>query len=196
MAKYTVIADVGKSIIEMLKDQLVPEPVSKPDTIGICDPKERGSFVLGIHPYNFKENTEMRQTDPIVLPDGNLQNPPASYQIFYMISVASKSEQATKAEDEQRILGKVIQVLRDNPRIPKKYMPETLRLANEDINIEMLNLELEEKVKIWTMFSEPYKLSIFYSVGPLFIDSEIIKAPAKRVTSFAIDKRKIIKRGN
>lgn len=194
MGKYTVIADVGKSIVDMLKDQLIPEPVSKPDTIGICDPKERGSFVVGIHPYNFKENTEMRRIDPVVLPDGNLQNPPGSYQIFYMISVASKSEQATKAEDEQRILGKIIQVLRDNPRIPKKYMPETLRLANEDISIEMLNLELEEKVKIWTMFSEPYKLSIFYSVGPLFIDSEVIKAPAKRVTSFGIDKRKIVKR--
>ena len=62
MGKYTVIADVGKSIIDLLKDKLVPEPVSKPDTIGICDPKERGSFVVGIHPYNFKENSDPMET--------------------------------------------------------------------------------------------------------------------------------------
>ncbi len=192
MGKYTVIADVGKSIIDLLKDKLVPEPVSKPDTIGMCDPKERGSFVVGVHPYNFKENAEMRNLDPIVLPDGNLQNPSTSYQIFYMISIASKSEQTAKAEDEHRILGRIVQVLRDNAVIPKKYMPESLRLSNEEIKIEMLPLELEEKVKVWTMFSEPYKLSVFYSVGPLIIDSEVIKPPVKRVTSFGVGSRRII----
>ena len=112
-----------------------------------------------------------------------------------MISIASKSEQAAKAEDEHRILGRIVQVLRDNAVIPKKYMPESLRLANEEIRIEMLPLELEEKVKVWTMFSEPYKLSVFYSVGPIIIDSEVIKAPAKRVTSFGVGTRRIIKIG-
>ena len=52
MAKYTVIADTCRTVVEMLKDNLVPEPMSKPESIGVCDPKDRGNFVLGIHPYN------------------------------------------------------------------------------------------------------------------------------------------------
>ena len=30
MAKYTVIADTCRTVVEMLKDNLVPEPISKP----------------------------------------------------------------------------------------------------------------------------------------------------------------------
>ena len=189
MAKYTVLADVSKTLVELLKDQLVPEPVAKPENIGICEPKERGSFVVGIHPYDFQINNEIRQIDPIVLPDGNLQNPPTSYQISYMISVASKAEVLNRASDEQRILGRIVQALGDNARLPQKYMPDSLRMANEEITIQMIPMELEEKVKIWTMYSEPYKLSVFYSVGPLLIDSTIIRVPAKRVTTVGLDRR-------
>ena len=189
MAKYTVLADVSKTLVELLKDQLVPEPVAKPENIGICEPKERGSFVVGIHPYDFQINNEIRQIDPIVLPDGNLQNPPTSYQISYMISVASKAEVLNRASDEQRILGRIVQALGDNVRLPQKYMPDSLRMANEEITIQMIPMELEEKVKIWTMYSEPYKLSVFYSVGPLLVDSTIIRVPAKRVTTVGLDRR-------
>ncbi len=189
MAKYTVLADVSKTLVELLKDQLVPEPVAKPENIGVCEPKERGSFVVGIHPYDFQINNEIRQIDPIVLPDGNLQNPPTSYQISYMISVASKAEVLNRASDEQRILGRIVQALGDNVRLPQKYMPDSLRMANEEITIQMIPMELEEKVKIWTMYSEPYKLSVFYSVGPLLVDSTIIRVPAKRVTTVGLDRR-------
>lgn len=189
MAKYTVLADVSKTLVELLKDQLVPEPVAKPENIGVCEPKERGSFVVGIHPYDFQINNEIRQIDPIVLPDGNLQNPPTSYQISYMISVASKAEVLNRASDEQRILGRIVQALGDNVRLPQKYMPDSLRMANEEITIQMIPMELEEKVKIWTMYSEPYKLSVFYSVGPILVDSTIIRVPAKRVTTVGLDRR-------
>lgn len=183
MARYTVIADLGKALVDMLKDQMVPEPVSKPESIGICDPKERGSFVVGIHPYNLSENGDVRRVDPIVLPDGNLQNPPSAYELSFMISVSSRAEIANRALDEQRIMGKIIQTFNDHPVIPSEYLPEPLRMAGENINVRMLPIELEEKVKIWSMYNEPYKLSVFYAAEPLLIDSAIIREPSKRVTS-------------
>ena len=188
MARYTVIADIGKAIVDMLKDKIVPEPLSKPESIGICDPKDRGSFVVGIHPYNLSENGDVRRVEPIVLPDGNLQNPPTSYQLSFMVSIASKAEIANRALDEQRIMGKIIQTFNDYPVLPPEYLPEPFRIVGEDISIRMLPLELEEKVKIWSMYSEPYKLSVFYSAGPILIDSAIVRKPSKRVTSVEFGK--------
>lgn len=187
MAKYTVIADTCRTVVEMLKDNLVPEPMSKPESIGVCDPKDRGNFVLGIHPYNIAENKELVTSRPVFLPDGYMQNPPASYQIFCIMSVLSKAEIATRAFDEQRIIGRALQLLKDNTVLPKKYMPESLKISNETINLEILPLELEEKVKIWSMFNEPYKLSIFFSLGPVLIESKQIKAPPARVATIGIE---------
>lgn len=187
MAKYTAIADACKTVTDMLKDNLVPEPVSKPESIGVCDPKDRGNFILGIHPYNIVENKELVMTRPVFLPDGYTQNPPASYQIYCMLSVLSKAEIATRAFDEERIIGRVLQIFKDNTVLPKKYMPESLKISNEFINLEMLPLELEEKVKIWSMFNESYKLSIFFSLGPVLIESKQIKAPSARVTTLEIE---------
>lgn len=189
MAKYTVIADVGKAMVDMLKDKIVPEPVAKPENIGICDPKDRGAYVVGVHAYDISENGDLRRVEPIVLPDGNLQNPPSSYKISFMVSISSKAEAANKALDEQRIMGRIIQVFNDNPIIPTKYLSEALRVSGEDFYIRMLPLELDEKVKIWSMYSEPYKLSVFYSVDPVLIDSTIVRAPSKRVTSVELGKK-------
>ena len=50
----------------------------------------------------------------------------------------------------------------------------------------MQTIELEEKVKVWSMFSEPYKLSAFYTVGPINVDSTVIRVPSKRVVSVDI----------
>lgn len=186
MAKYTVIADAGKAIVDMLKDQIVPEPLSKIEAIGICDPKERGSFIVGLHPYDIREVTENRNNRPIVLPNGQLQNPPTAFNIKYMLSVVSKAEPATKSIDEARILGKIIQVMQDNSIIPDKYLSESLKMAGQKIKIESQPMELEEKVKVWTMFSEPYKLSVFYTVGPIYVDSNIVKEPATRVKSVEV----------
>ena len=49
MGKFTIISDVGKSLVNMFKDQMTPEPISKPENIGVCDPKERGEAILGIN---------------------------------------------------------------------------------------------------------------------------------------------------
>ena len=181
MAKYTIISDIGKGLVALLRDKLVPEPVDKGDSIGICDPKERGGYIVGIHPYDIKEDTSGRATENTTLPDGSVQDPPAMIELYYVISVCSKAEIETKALDEAKIIGKIIQIFKDNPTIPPRYMPNNVGMPIENVPISMLPLNMEEKVKIWTMFGEPYKLSVFYVVGPIAIDSENIHKAKKKV---------------
>ena len=181
MAKYSVISDVSRTIVDLLRAELVPEPVAQAEQIGVCDPHDRGSFVVGIHIYDISESGEMRANGPVLQADGSLRNPPVSLNLSLMVSVSSKAEKETRTLDEQMIMGRVIQVLGDNKRLPEKYMPPALRAAGEVIRVSNVPMELEEKTKIWTMFSESYKLSAFYKVGPVLLESAVVTMPAPRV---------------
>lgn len=182
MGKYTIFSDVSKTIVDLLKAELVPEPLAKAENIGVCAPNERGNFIVGIHLYDFKENREMGfDLPPIILPNGYIQQAPVSYQLSYLISVSSKAEAIAKGIEEARILGRILQIFNDNKTLPSEYMPEPLRASGEPINITMLPLELEEKIKIWTMFNEPYKQSAFFNVNPVLLESAVSRPPATRV---------------
>lgn len=181
MATYSVISDVSRTIVELLQAELVPEPVAQREQIGVCDPHDRGNFVVGVHLYDISEAGEMRSNGPVLQPDGSQRNPPVSLNLSMMISVASKAEKETRTLDEQMIMGRVIQVLEDNKRLPERYMPQALRAAGEVIRVSQVPMELEEKTKIWTMFSESYKLSVFYKVGPVQLESAVVTKPAARV---------------
>ena len=187
MAKYTVISDIGKGILGMLRDKLVPEPVDRSEKIGICDPKERGGYIVGIHPYDIKEDLSGTSKEGKTLSDGSKQDPPAMIELYYVISVQSKAEVDVKALDEAKIMGRIIQVIKDNPIIPERYMPNNVGMPIEKAPISMLPLSMEEKVKVWTMFGESYKLSAFYIVGPVAIDSENIHKPKKRVETVHLE---------
>ena len=192
MAKYTIISDIGKGILELLRDKLVPEPVDSAEKIGICDPKERGGYIVGIHPYDIREDLSGTGKEPTTLPDGTQQDPPAMIELYYVISVSSKAEAESKALDEAKIIGKIIQVIKDNPVIPPRYMPSNIGMPVENVPISMLPLSMEEKVKVWTMFGESYKLSVFYVVGPIALDSENIHKPKKRVETVHIDSQQYV----
>lgn len=189
MAKYTIISDVGKGLLALLRDKLVPDPVDKSESIGICDPKDRGDYIVGIHPYDIREDTSGKNTEAVTLPDGSTQDPPAMLELYYVISVNSKADIGDRALDEAKIIGKIIQVLKDNSIIPTIYMPSNMGTAVEKVPISMLPLSMEEKVKVWTMFGESYKLSAFYVVGPVAIDSEKIAKPKRRVETVFIDSK-------
>ena len=181
MAKYTIISDIGKGMIALLRDKLVPDVLDKSESIGICDPKERGEYIVGIHPYDIREDANGNAENKKSLPDGSIQDAPAMIELYYVISVNSKAGLDSKALDEAKIIGKIIQVIKDNPTIPRRYMPDNTDAEIENVPISMLPLNMEEKVKVWTMFGEPYKLSVFYIVGPVAIDSTNITKPKKRV---------------
>ncbi|BED92841.1 MAG: DUF4255 domain-containing protein [Candidatus Paraimprobicoccus trichonymphae] len=186
MAKYTIISDIEASILNILRDKLVPMPIDSSESIGICEPSERGDYIVGIHSYDMKE-IKSSDEPKTVLPDGNLKDPPMSIELYYMVSVNSKAELEAKAKEEAIIIGKIMQIFKDNPVIPKNYI---LNSGNEeigDIAVTSLTLSTEEKAKIWAMFDDAHKISAFYMIGPVLIDSENITIRVPRVRDLFIN---------
>ena len=175
MGSYTVMADVSRSILELLKSNLVPEPIKKVENIGVCAPNDRGNNILGLYLYNIDENPESRSMERIILDKEHYKDAPMSINLYYMLFAYSDTDLSTRAVDEQRILGKAIQVLNENSQIEKEYLMGTLKETEETVSLSMINMSLEEKVRIWSLFNQPYRISAFYKVGPIFLESDKIK---------------------
>ncbi|MCT4593105.1 MAG: DUF4255 domain-containing protein [Anaeromicrobium sp.] len=182
---YTAIADVGSSLVKLLQENLVPEPIDKKENIGLCSPADKGDFQLTLYLYNIEESGEFRQTEMIKLPDGNLRYPPISFNLYYLLTAYSTAELKSKALDEHKILGRAIQVLYDNAILRGNDLAGSLKGSDQDIRIQTKNLSYDEMMRIWNFNDVPYNLSIAYRVGPVLIDSTRIKE-AKRVVDTKI----------
>lgn len=163
------------SLVNLLQENLIPEPIEDKEKIGLSSPIEKGDFQLTVYLYRIEECREYVSTEMIKLSDGNLKYPPIPFNLYYLITAHSKADIKSKAVDEQKILGRVVQVLNDNGVLCKKDLVGTLNEQYQEIKIQMLNLSYDEMLKIWNFSNIPYRLSIAYMIGPVLIDSTRIK---------------------
>ena len=61
IGQYTVIADVGMTILQLLRDNMVNEPIQQPEFIGLSHPNDKGDLSLSLFLYAVKESAD-RQT--------------------------------------------------------------------------------------------------------------------------------------
>lgn len=171
MGSYTIIMETGNALVQLLRKELVPEIMPNEDSIGLASPADRGDLNLCVHLYDVSESEEYRQSG---MQPGGLSRqkfPPIYLTLSYLITAFSASDVKFRSGEEQRILGKVIQVLRDAP----VFDPETMQFgaggSPEGIRMEMRRIEAEEKLKIWNFPNLANKLSLFYKIGPVPLES-------------------------
>lgn len=173
---YTVIADVGNTLLKLMRDNMTPEPIPKAEMIGLCSPADKGDFRLILFLYCIEEvgdniYPEMRRVAP-----GILQYPPVSLNLFYLLTAYSTAELNSRALDEHRILGRAVQVIYDNAVLRNSALHGTLFEKNEELRITRNNLSVEQITEIWNRFTDvPFKLSVSYRIGPVNLDSTRIK---------------------
>ena len=115
MGRSTSIADVGMSIVKLLRRELVPDTLQNPDAVGLCSPTDRGDYMVGIHLYDIRESEELRVNTMIARGTEELQYPPSYVNLYYMITVTSTGDIKFRSGEEHKILGRIIQILADHP---------------------------------------------------------------------------------
>ena len=180
IGNYNVIADTGASLLKLLREHMVPEPVGQPEFIGLASPADKGDLQLSLFLYSIQENSEARSSQMISVGSSGLQYPPMSVELHYLLTAHSSAELQNRAVDEHRILGKAMQVLYDHSVLRGPHLLGTLAENNEEVRISPAKLSVDSLRNLWNFSDIPYKLSIAYSVGPVNIDSTRIK-PTKRV---------------
>lgn len=186
MAGYTIISDVGNAIVKILRDNMVPEVIPNADAIGLCSPADKGDFVLGLYLYDVRESEEVFASG-MRMSGQNEQRYPSKYMnLFYMLTAYSMSDVKFRSSEEQRILGRAIQVLMDHGMLDAGQVGASGGGDTYPIKIEMLRLDNEEKMKLWNMPDVPYKLSLYYKVSPVEIESTRVKT-VHRVTEIDME---------
>lgn len=171
MGSYTIITEAGNALVRLLRKELVPELILNADAIGLATPADKGDLVLCIHLYDVSESEEYRQTGMISDGINRQKYPPVYLTLSYMITVFSASDVKFRAEEEHRILGKVIQVLRDYPILNPETMEFMAGTGRDGMKIEMRKMELEEKQRLWNFPNLASKVSLFYKIGMVSLES-------------------------
>lgn len=185
MGSYTIISDVGNLMIRLLKTNMVPDIIVNGDAIGLCSPAEKENISLGLYLYDLRESQDVRVNGMQSAGVSRQKFPPMYLDLYYMLTAYSMSDSKFRASEEQRILGRAIQLFRDNPSILLESMEFGFQNDGDTAKIEMLSLEPEEKMKLWNSTNSGYRLSVFYKVSPIPVDSTRSVA-IRRVTQMDI----------
>ena len=184
---YTVVADVGASLLKLLREHLTPDPVPRPDLIGMASPVDKGDFVLSIYLLGIRENGEARRNE--MQPQGGvLRYPPLALDLQYLLTAHSNADLHTRTLDEHRVLGKAMQVLYDNSILRPPYLEGSLADGGELLRITAESADAGQLMGLWRFGDVPYKLSLLYRVGPVTVESNRVK-PGPRVVERRITLR-------
>ena len=171
MADYTVIADVGNAIVSVLRENMVPDVVPNPESIGLSTLEDKGDLLVGVHLYDIRESEEYRNSG-MISEDISRQKYPSIYlTLYYMVSAYSNGDVKFKASEEHKILGRALQALADNRILDGETLQPTEQGGGANIIIEMDSLSMEDKMKIWTVPNKTCPLSLFFKAGPIELES-------------------------
>lgn len=176
MADYTNIANTGEGILNLLKEALVPELLNSPDQIGLCTPEEPGDFAVGVWLYDVKEEQNFQMHDMINVNRQSQRYPSMYLTLYFMITLYLQSDLKYRASQEHQIMGKIIQTFKDQAVLDADLFVPSEEASGLNIRIQMQNLSIDEKMRIWTVPNTSYKASLFYTAGPVEIKSGRKKA--------------------
>src|SRR5262249_24002682 len=100
---------------------------------------------------------------------------PLAVNLTYMITAYGEATPDTK---DQRILGRAMQVLNEQPFLPRDeisaHFPGTgLEDQVESVHIRPKDVTLEEMSRLWSAFMTQYRTSAVYDVSVVLIDNDV-----------------------
>lgn len=179
------ITDTSETLIQLLRGRM-DDLITVPRQISAASPSKAGNgdtYRLTFFLYHIAENGYLSNAERQPLGTDAVARPPLALDLHYLLTVYPFGEEGSQTANQQRVLGRAIQVLADNTIIDDDDLAGSLagrwRLH---VSMNPLNGDSSDEVlSIWNTFHEtPYQPSISYLVTPVFVDSTE-KLPVDRV---------------
>lgn len=188
MSKATAIGMVSESLQTLLMKKMELEPSVD---VTILAPDEAGKETrVNLFLYKVQENPFLKNQDWRVKPGDptKLVPPPLSLNLFYLMTSYAKNDSQTGNSTAHAILGEAMRVFYENPIVPQDYLVEELKNAREQIKIMQNTLDVEELSRVWSTFTQPFRLSVLYGVSVVQLDmlSKSEQTMAKRVRQIGV----------
>lgn len=174
MSDYTVLADIGDTLITVLFRELNQDPQVK----GLIDTQDRISLEspadlegndavrLSVYLYRLIEDPHMKNRFATEGTGGKRRKTPLTLDLYYLMTplVGTPREQ-------QIVLGKAMQVLYDRAILVGTNPNGTLAETGEEIRMILNSVSLEETTRVWQALELSYRLSVCYTVRVAIVDS-------------------------
>ena len=161
---------------------MVPDVILNPENIGLYNPEEKGDFMLGLYLYDIRESEEYRDSSRVSV-DITRQKYPSTYlSLCYMMTAYSNGDIKLRAAEEHKILGKAMQVLADYSILDSITLQPMEKPTGRFVQIEFQSLSIEDKMRLWTVPNKAYRLSCFFKVGPVELESAKTKTVSRVVS--------------
>ena len=183
MADYTAIVEAGNALIELLRDNLTPEPLGNRELIALCSPHESENNQLTVYLYHIEEESQNMTSGYYQVDQNTQRRAAAQFTLRYLVTAHSKAPVQLRQADQHRILGAAIQALRDNPILPQQYLSGSLAEERAQLHLAVEKVPLEQLLKIWNNTSKEYKASFVLMVTGVTIASRR-ERKITRVTDF------------
>jgi len=170
MSAATAIGMVSASLRNLLVGEMGLTPAID---VTILAPDEPGSGRrINLFLYKLAENPFLKNQDWTVQPGmpNQLVAPPLSLSLFYLLTSYAPNDPLNGNATAHQILGEAMRVFYENPEVPKTYLDPGLAGARERLQIASNALDPEELSRIWSTFSQPFRLSVLYQVSTVQLD--------------------------
>ena len=178
MGKYTVISDVSSGLVNLLSSSLVPEIIPNKNQIFLGNPKDNPRASLCIYLYNVREERGIQANNMISQGIDRQRYPSVYLTLNYMITPLSSSEGKFRALEEQKLLGRVIQIFNEFSVLDDKDFEPAQNNHPTNIKISLEEIEQDDQFKVFQSQDMPYKVSLFYRVSPV----ELISTKEREIT--------------
>jgi hypothetical protein len=185
MSDYSVIASVGETLIELLRENMNDRKIPR-ESIVLASPREieaKDNVRLSLFLYQILENNHLKNQNMQIKDHTTKRFPPIALDLYYMLTAHVSSNEydlTEKTMEEHSILGRAIQILNSNPTLTGSILKGNLDKKDE-FRVTITSLNLDDLSKIWTTFQgKPFSPSICYLVTPVKIESTL-EMKVKRV---------------
>jgi Pvc16 N-terminal domain len=120
--------------------------------------------------YQILEDPSVRNragTQRIVNGEALRRRQPLGLRLQYMITAWGGDRHT-----EQRMLGRVLQVLYDDAILEGLDLAAGLAGSDEQIDVSLSPIELEDRARVWSAIGQTYRLSINYQVRVVRVNAE------------------------
>jgi len=174
MSDYTVLADAGQSLINVLWQEIQPDPqvntlIDNQSRISLESPfdlRANNAVRLSIYLYRIVEDPNTKNQFPVSGNGNQLRKPPLTLDLFYLVT-----PMVGKPEEQQIVLGKVMQVFYDRAILEGADVAGSLAASAEQLRVILNPVTLEETTRVWQALEMSYRLSVCYTVRVAMVDS-------------------------
>jgi hypothetical protein len=170
MSASTAIGKVSASLRNLLVGEMQLTPAV--DVTVLAPDETAGARRINLFLYKLSENPFLKNQDWTVQPGtpARLVDAPLSLNLFYLLTPYAPSDPVTGNASAHEILGEAMRVFYENPVVPPAFLEPGLLGAREQLQIACNAVDPEELSRVWSTFSQPFRLSVLYQVSSVQLD--------------------------